>query len=81
MADSVQELKQALNITGDAMVEKSDGSVRLVGSKCSACGDWIFPPHTFINPNANLRKNTSRFFINRTSSCKPWQEARESRAR
>jgi len=44
MADSVQELKQALNISGNAMLDKPDGSVRLVGSKCSACGDWIFPP-------------------------------------
>ena len=43
MVDSVQELKQALNITGDAMVDKSDGSIRLVGSNYRSCGAWTFP--------------------------------------
>jgi len=44
MNDAAKDLKQALNIAGDAVRREPDGSVRLVGSECQDCKTRIFPP-------------------------------------
>ncbi len=44
MTDAAEELKQALNLAGDAVRREKDGSVRLVGTECNDCGARVFPP-------------------------------------
>ena len=74
MVDSVQELKQALNITGDAMVDKSDGSVRLVGSNCNSCGAWTFPP-TSVCPKC-MSESLERQELSEIGSLYSWSVVR-----
>lgn len=39
-----KELKEALNLAGDAVTREVDGTVRLVGSVCNDCNKRMFPP-------------------------------------
>ena len=39
-----KELKEALNLAGDAVTREGDGTVRLVGSVCNDCNKRMFPP-------------------------------------
>ena len=44
MNDAAEDLKEALNIAGDAARREPDGTVRLVGSECGDCGARVYPP-------------------------------------
>ena len=44
MTDAAEDLKEALNIAGDAVRREPDGTVRLVGSECGDCNARVYPP-------------------------------------
>jgi uncharacterized OB-fold protein len=44
MTDAAEDLKEALNIAGDAVRREPDGTVRLVGSECRECATRVYPP-------------------------------------
>ena len=44
MTDAAEDLKEALNIAGDAVRREPDGTVRLVGSECGDCAARVYPP-------------------------------------
>jgi uncharacterized OB-fold protein len=44
MNDAAEDLKEVLNIAGDAVRREADGTVRLVGSECGDCATRVYPP-------------------------------------
>jgi uncharacterized protein len=44
MTDTAQDMKDALNIAGDAVRREPDGTVRLIGSECRDCATRVYPP-------------------------------------
>jgi uncharacterized OB-fold protein len=44
MTEQADDLKQVLNIAGDALVEKPDGTNCLIAVECGDCSERVFPP-------------------------------------
>jgi len=74
MTDTAEELKQALNIAGDALAEKPDGTVRLIGTECADCGHRVFPP-TPVCPEC-MSENVSRIELSETGTLYSWSAVR-----
>lgn len=70
MTDTPEELKEALNLAGDALQEQADGSMRLIGTECSDCGQRVFPP-TPVCPEC-MSENVKDLTLSETGSLYSW---------
>lgn len=57
------ELREALNIDGDAVARDAAGGIALIGSACADCGKRLFPP-TPVCPDC-MSENMERLALGR----------------
>ena len=65
-----EDLKKVLNIADEAMIDKPDGTIRLVATECRACGQRVFPP-TAVCPEC-MSENTKFLELSQTGTLYSW---------